>query len=419
MVVLWAGSQAKCGQNAGKSNHPSTEYHSLYHIPMNVFIFLDRRATTDGTYPVKIRITHQHGKADIPTDIRVTAEQYKDGRIVKHPLATTYNAALAARRSAIESQLLAAPPAIRDKSATELRDWAVSHADGTADDNPKALFVPAYNDFMASRDAKRTREIYQTTLNRLREYDKRLDNLTFDDITPRWLDAFDRHLAKASPSVNARNIHMRNIRAVCNYALDNDITTYYPFRRYKLRYTETDKRAITAEELRAFFRSAPPGRGGKACMDMMMLIYMLIGINVTDLWGLAPDAVRQGRLHYRRAKTGKLYSIKVEPEVAALLDAYQGRTGLLRCRDEYVDPHSLIKRLDKWSKRINPQMTTYVLRHTWATIAYNDLGVSKEVISMALGHEIGSKVTSVYIKPDLRLVDEANRRMIDYIFGVS
>ena len=56
----------------------------------------------------------------------------------------------------------------------------------------------------------------------------------------------------------------------------------------------------------------------------------------------------------------------------------------------------------------------YIARHSWATIAYS-LDVPKETISEALGHEIGSRVTSIYIAFDRRKVDEANRKVIDYL----
>ena len=39
----------------------------------------------------------------------------------------------------------------------------------------------------------------------------------------------------------------------------------------------------------------------------------------------------------------------------------------------------------------------------------------RETISAALGHEIGSRVTSIYIDFDQKKVDEANRKVMDYV----
>ena len=53
-------------------------------------------------------------------------------------------------------------------------------------------------------------------------------------------------------------------------------------------------------------------------------------------------------------------------------------------------------------------------RHTWASIAFN-IGIQKDVVSLALGHSFGVRVTDTYINADLSRVDEANRRVIDYV----
>ena len=69
------------------------------------------------------------------------------------------------------------------------------------------------------------------------------------------------------------------------------------------------------------------------------------------------------------------------------------------------------------SKEIVPEwpgLTTYWARHTWATVAYS-IDIPKDIISQALGHSSGSAVTEIYIERDLRRVDEANRRVLDWV----
>lgn len=68
----------------------------------------------------------------------------------------------------------------------------------------------------------------------------------------------------------------------------------------------------------------------------------------------------------------------------------------------------------KERKPLFPDISTYWARHTWATIAAS-LDIPKETISAALGHEIGSRVTSIYIDFDQKKVDEANRKVMDYV----
>ena len=65
-----------------------------------------------------------------------------------------------------------------------------------------------------------------------------------------------------------------------------------------------------------------------------------------------------------------------------------------------------------------PDITAYWSRHTWATIAAS-LDIPIETISAALGHFYGSPTTAIYIAFDQRKVDDANRRVIDYVNGYS
>jgi integrase len=65
---------------------------------------------------------------------------------------------------------------------------------------------------------------------------------------------------------------------------------------------------------------------------------------------------------------------------------------------------------------IEPKLSTYWARHTWATIAA-ELDIPKETIAAGLGHNIGSPITSIYIDFNMKKVDEANRKIIDYIYN--
>ena len=61
------------------------------------------------------------------------------------------------------------------------------------------------------------------------------------------------------------------------------------------------------------------------------------------------------------------------------------------------------------------ELTTYWARHSWATVAAS-LDIPKETIAAALGHG-GNTVTDIYIDFDQKKVDEANRKVLDYVFG--
>lgn len=115
----------------------------------------------------------------------------------------------------------------------------------------------------------------------------------------------------------------------------------------------------------------------------------------------------------------------------AIIERYKGKGQLLDMLDRYTNykdyAHRLNKNLQeigelkrigfggkKIRKPLFPDITTYWARHTWATIAHK-IGIPKDTISIALGHEFGCKTTGIYIDYDMEKVDEANRKVIDYI----
>ena len=155
-------------------------------------------------------------------------------------------------------------------------------------------------------------------------------------------------------------------------------------------------------------------------LDMFKLTFMLIGINFVDLFNCEP--IVDGRINYRRAKTGKIYSIKVEPEAAQIIERYKGATKLLYFAEHYTNHNTILERINASLKSVGgskyPGLTTYWARHSWATMAA-EIDVSDSVISLALGHTTGARVTEVYIHRNLIKVDKANRQILDLVLGGS
>ena len=61
-------------------------------------------------------------------------------------------------------------------------------------------------------------------------------------------------------------------------------------------------------------------------------------------------------------------------------------------------------------------MEFYATRHSWATIAVNQVGIDKYTVHSALNHlDETMKVTDIYIERNFSKENEANRKVIDYI----
>lgn len=392
----------------------------------NLKLYLDtRRMDAKGTAVVKIRLIKDRVAAYISTDIRLTPDQWDSelGLVVKHPRAKNLNVFLANELLQVEDILMQNHEEFRTLSATEVMRQVQAQRNPEKLGAPKDLFYPFAVKFMESKEKTRTKEIYAATLSRLKDYTDYYDELRFTDITIDWLKNFDKFLQRYSPSANARAIHLRNIRAVFNAAIDEELITHYPFRKYKIKTEETVKRSLTVRQLARLFLYEPKPYAEKY-LDMFKLMFYLIGINTVDLAGLTE--IRSGRIEYHRAKTNRLYSIKVEPEALEIIKKYIGEKDKLlnvfEDRDTYqsfgrlmnLALHDIGKEMDGRSRvKTFTNLTTYWARHTWATIAA-ELDIPKETIAKALGHG-GREVTDVYIRFDDKKIDKANRQVIDYL----
>lgn len=306
------------------------------------------------------------------------------------------------------------------------KDLARSAAHQTGN-TPTNLFAD-YMKKVGQTKSKSTSESFVYTLSTMNKFDKNTSELTFESITYTWLSDFEDWMKQAGLSQNTRKIHFGNIRIAMREAFKRELTDNDPFRRFSFRPEKTRKRSLSVDELRSLF-DYPVEPYAEIYRDMYKLIFMLCGINTVDLYNLKRISP-SGRIDYKRAKTGREYSIRVEPEALALIEKYKGVNNLLCLADRWSDHRNFRHQMNKAIKDIGVSqgkgrkrktsvgefdgVTSYWMRHSWATIA-RSLGVSKDDISLALGHGDGNPVTSVYIDEDLKVVDEANRRVIDWV----
>lgn len=318
-------------------------------------------------------------------------------------------------------------------SLPEIRERIVSELFGTDNEcvaADKSNWLGFYESYVKSKKNESYRISCGSTLKKMRDFDRNLPKMTFDDVTLRWLNDFDEWMIEKELSQNSRNIHFKNIRTCLNRAIDEELTSNYPFRRFKIRQEETRKRNLPVEELRRLF-DYPCEPYQEFYRDMFKLTFMLIGINAVDLAGVK-EITRDGRIEYRRAKTKKLYSIKVEPEAMEIIDKYRGEKGLLSLCDRWSNYQDFTKNCNIALKKLGlterrgrggkkiitsewPDISLYWARHSWATIARaKPLKISKDDIALALGHG-KKKVTDIYIEEDRDAIDEANRRVLDWV----
>jgi integrase len=141
---------------------------------------------------------------------------------------------------------------------------------------------------------------------------------------------------------------------------------------------------------------------------------------------LTKSNIKNKRIIYKRAKTGKIYSIKLTEAIEDSLAHFTSnetllglvtkeQIGSLKRKEHFNQRIKVInKHLDKLGRLmgLDEKLTTYVFRYSYANVA-KQLGYSKDLIAEALGHEYGNSVTGIYLEQfDLEVVDGMNDAII-------
>lgn len=291
---------------------------------------------------------------------------------------------------------------------------------------------------MVLANRERPSRNYRSALNSLYDFLKK-DKLEFKDLKgvdiKKWIKSLKHtNTAKrAYPSaiktifVEGTDIYNDYDEGIIKIANDPFKTVKFP------KVTQARKRNISAEEIKAFFEIKVEATSlfqGKEVLsrkklgqDVAKLIIYLAGINVADLYDFKKEALVNWKLQYERKKTrdkrdDRAYiEIEVPEEVRYLFKEYEGKDRLFNFSELYSTEENFCNYTDKGMNAIQKGITTYVFRHSWATIARNKLYVSKDDVSFCLNHSSGNKVTDLYIEEDFTLIDKINRRVIDYIFN--
>lgn len=152
-----------------------------------------------------------------------------------------------------------------------------------------------------------------------------------------------------------------------------------------------------------------------------------------DVAYLKKTDLRDGIIRYVRHKTGQVISVRLEPCMKEIIDRYAHQTKhspyllpILRSSNEFEAYDQYQNALSYYNKQlkkisrlleIGNSLSSYVSRHTWATIA-RDKNIPLAVISAGMGHS-SQLITQIYLASlEDSVVDEANLCIISSIIGL-
>jgi len=260
----------------------------------------------------------------------------------------------------------------------------------------------------------------------------RAHDIPFDRVNVAFCNEWEATLRATGAEEITLSLRFRTLRAVLNKAIGEGVAKRekYPFasnaeERHKFQVgkfdTTTSKRAISRAELERLKALTPSNERQQLAKEVFLFSYYAGGINFVDLaqlrWRDLSQTEDAGlRLHYVRQKTGGKFSLRLLAPVEAIIERHRPFTHA--GPDAYILPilnadkhrtalqvknrsHKVLGQVNQDLKTlaaaaaIDTPLTTYVARHTMATILKR-AGVSTAVISESMGHS-SEAVTAVYL----------------------
>ena len=238
------------------------------------------------------------------------------------------------------------------------------------------------------------------TPGRLKEYEE-------------WMRREGMRKRKREPkglSLNTISTYMRNLKAVYHRMVGEKVLPYNP-KLFDDVYTKVEsqtKRALELEQMNTLLctdlRKLPSDL--RCVLAYFLLMFLFRGMPFIDLAYLRKQDVKGNRIVYSRHKTGRQMTVRIPKEAMELMKEFKNRN---------PDSIYLFPILHKQESK---KLSSYVARHTWATLAFH-AGMSIGIISKALGH-FSIKVTETYLKPfENEKVDAANEELIISVAGYN
>jgi len=389
-------------------------YNSI-HGCITVSTFFDkRRANNEYKYPVKIRVRHNRGRKDYATGKQLSVTEW-------NKLPDAKSAKLIEIKKEIQTSFKIVDEVVLDLFNSDMFSFDALNIrlSKGAGHSVNAAFKAKINN-LESEERVGTRMYYNSVLNSIAAF--KGDDIKFSDITPEWLESYQKHLMKDGKAYTTVGIYVRALRAIINEARRGGLVkeSQYPFGsgKYKIPAGEGRKLALSLQQIKSVVTFSDGNKTTEQYRDLWFFSYLCNGINFADLLKLRYSNIVGDEIYFYRQKTIRTSKVKREiqatitPEMKSIIDRWGNPD---RMPDNFIFPYLTGKesamqeklvileitkrcnlRLKKIGKAIGIEgLTTYSARHSFATVLKRS-GANISFISESLGHS-DLKTTESYL----------------------
>ena len=305
------------------------------------------------------------------------------------------------------------------------------------DDNHGINFTEFAENWMARHPEIKGMKNYKTSLNAFKTFLGR-ENILCDDITVSRMEDFARSLAyhpRAQSLYTNAIVRMFNeARKQYNDEDNNIIRIKQSLSKFKpIRQNVAEKRALSLEDIRRLFALPYDNKRHNGLisrhdlsLDCYRLSFCLLGMNSADLF--AAERYEDGYIIYNREKTKDRrrdhagIEVRVPDVIRPIFERYRGKDRVFNFYERFSGKDELNRAINIGLKSVGKELgieglQLYSARHTMATLAANDLQIDRWTVGLMLNHvDNMTSVTELYIKKDYTSINEANTRLMEYVF---
>lgn len=261
--------------------------------------------------------------------------------------------------------------------------------------------------------------------SKVKRYTKR--DFLISDIDKRWITGFVTHCktneksrtGETGNATNTINQAIKFIKRVVSYSgnFNKDLNSY------SLRFDRNIKSKLTSEEINAISKvEIMDDVLMNHARNIFLVQFYFRGMRIGDALRLEWSDIKNGRLQYDAGKTGNPYDMKIVKPCMDILNRYKDAgtyyifpflrynepdITLQQFKTEIKNRTMVINRsLKKIAKKcgITKTVTTHIARHSFASIADQQLGGDLKTLQGLFGHS-SREMTEIYIR-DIRRVDD-------------
>lgn len=398
-------------------------------------VLLKHQQKEDKTWNVKIRITHDRQSAYISTQHYV-GKEYITNRGGKFELRVNNNPVYDVLMSdvlRIRAEIARLGHSLNSFTAKSLCVHMEKMLSGYFTKEIH-FFEFAYSHFDKMLSNGRTiGAVHRSRINKFSKFTGKSVDL-FTDITSGVIVKYEKYLREEGLSEVSIIDYISVIKNVFDVAKDqyNDEDAEVikipndPFAKYKYpKKPVSRKKALSKKQILSIMNYETNLKGLQIARDAFVISFLLCGINSADLYYVKEE---NGRVEYERRKTSgrradsAFISIKIEKELLSYIERYKDSERLFSFYKRNSSHQRFNAAVNEHLKIIGESLgidslTYYAARHSWATIARNECGISMDDVAFCLNHKSGHDVTDTYIKKDWSIIDRANRKVLDFVFG--